>query len=428
MRICIIGTGYVGLTEGVCFSEIGHDVICYDISKEKIDKLKKGIPTLYEFGLSDLLNKNLKNGNLKFSDDIKDSLKNVDAVFLCVNTPEKDDGSADLSYILKASEDVAKNINLNNDFILIVKSTVPIGTNKLIKSEILKIQPSLKFSMASNPEFSRQGFAIKDFLEPDRIVVGVEKIDAENMVRKIYKPITDLGYPLFVVSVETAEMIKYASNGFLAVKIAFINEIANICEKTGANVEDVSMIMGKDKRISPLFLKVGPGVGGSCFPKDSAALTNISKKLNIENDLIEASVTTSKKRIKLMANKVLNTMSLENKTISFLGLTFKANTDDLRCSPSLDIINELLKNNISINAYDPQIRKDLLNIKIFNNPYDAIKDTEILVISTEWDEFKCLDYGKVYTLLKNKIIVDLRNLLNKKDIINMGFNYFGVGI
>jgi UDPglucose 6-dehydrogenase len=427
MKICIIGTGYVGLTEGVCFAEIGHDVICYDVVKEKIEKLQQGIPTLYENGLKEILNKNLENKKIQFTTDLNIAIKDADAVFLCVPTPEKDDGSADLSYILQASENIAKIKNINKEFVLIIKSTVPIGTNKLVEKKVKDTNKELKFTMASNPEFSRQGFAIQDFLEPDRIVVGVNDAKTENIIKQIYKPITDNAHPLFLTNIETAEMIKYASNGFLAMKIAFINEIADICEKTGANVEDVAKIMGKDKRISPLFLKCGPGVGGSCFPKDSAALANISKTLNLENDLIKASVSTSKKRIKLMANKILNVTDLKNKTISILGLTFKANTDDLRCSPSLDIIKELIKNDVKINGYDPQVKKDLENVKVFDNPYKAIENTELVVILTEWDEFKKLDYKKIYEIVKNKIIIDLRNILDSNIIKKIGFKYICIG-
>jgi UDPglucose 6-dehydrogenase len=325
-----------------------------------------------------------------------------------------------------------------NHFVLIVKSTVPVGTNKIVEEKVKSVNAKLDFGMASNPEFSKQGFAIQDFLKPDRIVAGVHDEKTGNVIKKIYEPLTKQGYQLFITKVETAEMIKYASNGFLAIKIAFINEIADICERTGADIEEVAMMMGKDNRINPKFLQAGPGVGGSCFPKDSAALSAIGKGLGLDVDLISASVISSKKRIKLMAEKVLKSSkdNLKGKKIAVFGLTFKANTDDVRRSPSLDIIKELIGAGVKIQAYDPKgipptkrsmTNEELASMEFFDNAPSACKDAELLAIMTEWDEFKFLDYKKIGELLKNKTLVDLRNILKRDEIEVLGYKYVCIG-
>lgn len=439
MKICIIGTGYIGLTEGLCFADLGHDVVCYDIIEDKINMLKKGIPTLYEDGLEDMLKRNLKNKKILFTTDIKQALNKAEVVFVCVNTPENPkDGSADLTAIMKSTESIAKNMDLNNNFVLVIRSTVPVGTNKLVKQNMINANKDLFFTMASNPEFSKQGSAIQDFLNPDRIIVGVYDEKTKQIMENVYKPLTDKGSPILFTSVETAELIKYASNAFLATKIAFINEIADICEKTGANITEISQAMGMDKRISPYFLQAGPGIGGSCFPKDCIALANIGKKLGLEMELVYASVESNKKRKKRMAEKIISSSNykLKGKTVSLLGLTFKANTDDTRYSPAIDIIKKLSKKDILINAYDPHgtekiktmlENKYLKSVNFFDNAYDAIKNTELLIIDTEWKEFKELDYKKIYSLLKQKTIVDLRNILNEKEIKKIGFKYISIG-
>ena len=439
MKICIIGTGYVGLTEGLCFASVGHDVACFDIVQEKIEKLKKGIPTIYEDGLEEMLKKALSNNKINFTFDIKQALNKADVVLVCVNTPENPkDGSADLTALFEATKMIAKNVDNNHKFVFVIRSTVPVGTNKIIKELIEKTNTDISFLMASNPEFSRQGTAIKDFLNPDRIIVGISDDFAKQKMRELYEPLTDKGAPLLFTSIESAELIKYASNSFLAMKISFINEIADICEKTGANVDDIAKAMGMDRRISPYFLKAGPGVGGSCFPKDSIALANIGKKLGLEMDLMFASVESNKKRKKRMIEKIINnsSTSLRKKHIALLGLTFKANTDDTRYSPALDIIKQLNKKKIFVNAYDPHGMENIKhnlpekNLKItnfFDDPYKAIDGAELLVIDTEWDEFKKLDYKKIYGLLNQKIIIDLRNILNEDEIKNNGFKYICVG-
>ena len=438
MKIAIIGTGYIGLTEGLCFADLGHTIYCYDIVEEKINKLNNGIPTLYEEGLEEMLKKNL-NKNIFFTSKLDFALKDVDVIFICVNTPENiKDGSVDLTDVIHSTEEISKTINNNKHFVLVIRSTVPVGTNKFIKNNMLKINPNLNFSTVSNPEFSRQGSAIKDFLNPDRIVIGVDDENTKEIMKKVYQPFIEKKFSIFFTTIETAELMKYSSNAFLALKISFINEIADICEKTNANIQEVAQAMGMDKRINPYFLQAGPGIGGSCFPKDSIALVNIGKKLGLEMAINQASYNFNKKRKKDLINRVLNITqyNLTNKTISLLGLTFKANTDDTRYSPAIDLVSELAKKNIYVNTYDPKgiekfktmVDKDVLNkVNFFSNPYEAIKDSELLVIITEWQEFKELDYNKVYNLLKQKIILDLRNILDKNKIESIGFKYSCIG-
>ncbi len=441
MKIGIIGTGYIGLTEGLCFASLGQHVICYDIIKEKIDQLNKGIPTLYEENIDVLLKENLEKKTITFTDDLKVVLSGSEIVFLCVNTPENPEtGECDLSQIMTSTESISKMSETlgNKFFILAVRSTVPVGTNKKVKEHMLKINPKLNFLICSNPEFSRQGSAIYDFMNPDRVIVGVDNEKSKERMGLVYKPLTDKGFPIFFTNIETAEMIKYASNTFLNIKIGFINEICDICEMTGANVEDIGKAMGMDKRISPLFLKPGPGIGGSCFPKDSIALAKMGNKLGLDLQIINASVNSNIARKNSLASRVINYSKnkLEGKTISLLGLTFKANTDDTRYSPALNLVEELAKKNIKVNAYDPHGTdkfkymvdpKALDFIRFFDNAYDAIKDTELLVIITEWDEYKQLDYKKIYDMVQQKVIVDFRNILNEQEMEKIGFKYYYIG-
>ena len=441
MKIGIIGTGYIGLTEGLCFASLGQNVICYDIIKEKIDQLNKGIPTLYEENIDVLLKENLEKKTITFTDDLKVVLSGSEIVFLCVNTPENPEtGECDLSQIMTSTESISKMSETlgNKFFILAVRSTVPVGTNKKIKEHMLKINPKLNFLICSNPEFSRQGSAIYDFMNPDRVIVGVDNEKSKERMGLVYKPLTDKGFQIFFTNIETAEMIKYASNTFLNIKIGFINEICDICEMTGANVDDIGKAMGMDKRISPLFLKPGPGIGGSCFPKDSIALAKMGNKLGLDLQIINASVNSNIARKNSLASRVINYSKnkLEGKTISLLGLTFKANTDDTRYSPSLNLVEELAKKNIKVNAYDPHGTdkfkymvdpKALDFIRFYDNAYDAIKDTESLVIITEWDEYKHLDYKKIYDMIQQKIIVDFRKILNEQEMENIGFKYYYIG-
>ena len=411
MKIGIIGTGYIGLTEGLCFASLGQHVICYDIIKEKIEQLNKGIPTLFEENIETLLKDNLAKKMIEFTDDLEVVMKGSDIVFLCVNTPEDPQtGECDLSQILTSTKSIAEMSDKigNKFFILAVRSTVPVGTNKKIKEHMLKINPKLNYLQCSNPEFSRQGSAIYDFMNPDRIVVGVDDEKSKEQMGLVYKPLTDKGFPIFFTNIETAEMIKYSSNTFLNIKIGFINEICDICEKTGANVTDIAKAMGMDKRISPLFLRPGPGIGGSCFPKDSIALSKMGKKLGLSLKIIDASVDSNITRKNSLADRV----------------------------PALNLVEEFSKKNVKVHAYDPHgiekfkymvDPKALDSIKFFENAYDAIKDTELLVIITEWDEFKKLDYKKIYEMVKQKIIVDFRSILDEKEIEKIGFKYYFIG-
>ena len=442
MKIGIIGTGYIGLTEGLCFASLGQHVICYDIIKEKIEQLNKGIPTLFEENIEILLKDNLEKKMIQFTDDLEVVMKGSDIIFLCVNTPENPEtGECDLSQILASTKSICEMSEKigNKFFILAVRSTVPVGTNKKVKEYMLKINPKLNYLHCSNPEFSRQGSAIYDFMNPDRIVVGVDDEKCKEQMGLVYKPLTDKGFPIFFTNIETAEMIKYSSNTFLNIKIGFINEICDICEKTGANVTDIAKAMGMDKRISPLFLRPGPGIGGSCFPKDSIALSRIGKKLGLDLKIINASVESNISRKNSLAERVINLSEekkLEGKTVSLLGLTFKANTDDTRYSPALNLVEEFAKKNIKVQAYDPHGTekfkymvepKALESIKFFDNAYDAVKDTELLIIITEWEEFKKLDYTKVYEMIKQKLIVDFRSILDAKEMEKIGFKYYYIG-
>ena len=441
MNIGIIGTGYIGLTEGLCFASLGQHIICYDIIKEKIKQLNQGIPTLFEENIDALLKENSAKKMIVFTDDLEVVMRGSDIIFLCVNTPENPEtGECDLSQILSSTKSISEMSEKigNKFFVLAVRSTVPAGTNKKIKEHMLKINPKLNYAQCSNPEFSRQGSAIYDFLNPDRIVVGTDDEKCKEQMSLVYKPLTDKGFPIFFTNIETAEMIKYASNTFLNIKIGFINEIADLCEKTGAKVTDISKAMGMDKRISPLFLRPGPGIGGSCFPKDTIALSRIGKQLGLDLKIINASVESNISRKNSLADRVINssTENLEGKTVSLLGLTFKANTDDTRYSPAINLVEQLFNKNIKVQAYDPHGKEKFENsihpkvlpyIKFFDNPYDAIKDTELLIIITEWDEFKTLDYRKIYGMINQKVIFDFRNILNTQDIEKIGFKYFYIG-
>ena len=431
MKIGIIGTGYIGLTEGLCFAELGQVVICYDIVKEKIEQLNKGIPTLYEENIDILLKTNLEKKKILFTDDLKTVLSGSEIVFICVNTPENQEtGECDLSQIYSATESIAKMSEQigNKFFIISIRSTVPVGTNKKIKEHMLKINQNLNFLLCSNPEFSRQGSAIYDFMNPDRIVVGIDNEKSKERMGLVYKPLTDKGFPIFFTNIETAEMIKYSSNTFLNIKIGFINEICDICEKTGADVNDIAKAMGMDKRISPLFLKPGPGIGGSCFPKDTIALAKMGNKLGLDLKIINASVTSNIDRKNSLANRVINyskDKNLKGKIVSLLGLTFKANTDDTRYSPAINLVTELAKEKVRVHAYDPHgtekfkymVEKKVLDfVTCYDDAYDAIKDTELLVIITEWEEFKKLDYKKIYDMISQKVIVDFRRILNEEKL------------
>lgn len=437
MRVAIIGTGYIGLTEGVCFADIGHQVVCVDKNPEIIDKLKKGIPTLYEDGLETILTRNLKNQRISFTTNIKEALQNVDVVLIAVNTPENPkDGSADLRAVYGVAKEIAKNAGLQKEIAVVVRSTVPVGTNKEVKKRIRKANPKLNFEIASNPEFSKQGSAIKDFLSPDRIIIGVENKNAKKIMQKLYEPIERAGYPILFTEIETAELIKYASNSFLAVKIGFINEMCELCRKSGADIKELAKAMGMDSRISPKFLNPGPGYGGSCFPKDTSALVKIGQKYDTNLAITNAAIKSNKKRKVQMANIVVEACknSVKGKTICVLGLAFKANTDDTRYSPALIVVEELIKKGAKIRTYDPQAMKKAENMlstralkktEFFNDMYEAMEGSEAVVIATEWKEFKDMDLKKFTKLVKTNIIVDLRGIFDKK-LLGEKIRYYSI--
>ena len=436
MKITVVGTGYVGLVSGTCFAEFGVNVVCVDKDIEKIKKLKKGIIPIYEPGLKELVKKNIEEKRLFFQTNLSESINDSSAIFIAVGTPSRrGDGHADLSYVFSAAEEIAH--NLKNYSVIVNKSTVPIGTGKKVFDIVKKINPNIKFDVASNPEFLREGSAINDFMRPDRVVIGCENERAKEILKELYRPLYLLETPILFTKRETAELIKYAANSFLATKITFINEIADLCEKVGANVNDVSTGIGLDGRIGKKFLHPGPGYGGSCFPKDTLALVKTAQDKKSPLSLIEHVVKSNKNRKKSMFKRILSAIPKENsnKIISILGLTFKPNTDDMRDSPSLDIIPSLIKNNCKLRVFDPEgmieakkiFSKYKSKITWCKNVYKASENSEALVILTEWNQFRALDLIKLKKLMKRKIIIDLRNIYNPKEIKDNGFEYYSIG-
>jgi len=435
MKITIVGTGYVGLVSGTCFAEFGVNVTCVDKDKNKIDNLKKGIIPIFEPGLDELVKKNISSKRLFFETNLKKSIDGSDAIFIAVGTPSREtDGHADLSYVYEVAEEIAE--CLGHYSVIVNKSTVPIGTGKKVHEIIKNKKPKLDFDVASNPEFLREGSAINDFMRPDRVVIGCESNKAKAILKELYRPLYLLETPIIFTRRETAELIKYAANSFLATKITFINEISDLCEKVGANVSDVSIGIGLDGRIGKKFLHPGPGYGGSCFPKDTLALVKTAQDNCSPLNLVEHVVKSNKNRKKNMYKRILNALGdYEKKKISILGLTFKPNTDDMRDSPSLDLIPELIKNNCFLKLFDPEGMKEAKTIfKKFhkkiewcNDSYDACNKADALVILTEWNQFRALDLKKLKKLLNQPIIIDLRNIYNPEEVKNMGFKYYSLG-
>ena len=435
MKITIVGTGYVGLVSGTCFAEFGVNVTCVDTDKSKIDNLKKGIIPIFEPGLDELVKKNISSKRLFFDTNLKKSIDGSDAIFIAVGTPSREtDGHADLSYVYEVAEEIAE--CLGHYSVIVNKSTVPIGTGKKVHEIIKNKKPKLDFDVASNPEFLREGSAINDFMRPDRVVIGCESNKAKAILKELYRPLYLLETPIIFTRRETAELIKYAANSFLATKITFINEISDLCEKVGANVSDVSIGIGLDGRIGKKFLHPGPGYGGSCFPKDTLALVKTAQDNCSPLNLVEHVVKSNKNRKKNMYKRILNALGdYEKKKISILGLTFKPNTDDMRDSPSLDLIPELIKNNCFLKLFDPEGMKEAKTIfKKFhkkiewcNDSYDACNKADALVILTEWNQFRALDLKKLKKLLNQPIIIDLRNIYNPEEVKNMGFKYYSLG-
>ena len=431
MKLCMIGTGYVGLVSGVCFSDLGNDVICVDKDENKINNLKNGKIPIFEPGLEELVIKNYKNKKLKFSTNLKDSIKKSDIIFICVGTPtKKNSNGADLTQIYSVSKEISKYINKFK--IIITKSTVPVTTGDEIEKIFKKKVVKNKFSIVSNPEFLREGEAIRDFIYPDRIVVGSNDKKSKNILRNLYAPLISKGAKFISTNRRAAELIKYSSNAFLATKITFINEIANLCEKTGVDVEDVSIGIGLDKRIGSRFLRAGPAYGGSCFPKDTKAIINTADKFKTDLSVIKSVIKSNSLRSKLLLKKVSEILNkkIKNKKICFLGVTFKANTDDMRDSSSLEMIPYLSKNGAKIRYYDPTgFKKEfhkIKNVTFSNSISHAVKESDLVILHTEWNDFKSINFKKLSKSKKLKIY-DMRNIYSPNKIKAQGFKYFGIG-
>ncbi len=431
MKLCMIGTGYVGLVSGVCFSDLGNDVICVDKDLKKINNLKKGIVPIYEPGLEELVLKNYKNKRLNFSTNLKESVKKSDIVFICVGTPtKKNSNSADLSQVYAAAKEISKSIKKFK--IIINKSTVPVSTGDEIEKIISKKVNKKFFSVVSNPEFLREGEAIRDFIYPDRVVVGSNDSKSQKILKSLYSPLISKGAKFLSTKRRAAELIKYASNAFLATKITFINEISNLCEKTGIDIEDISIGIGLDKRIGSRFLRAGPAYGGSCFPKDTKALVSTADKFKTNLSVVKSVIRSNDLRSDLLSKRVSLILNnkIKNKVVSFLGVTFKANTDDMRDSSSLKLIPFLSKKGAKIKYYDPtgskKEFKKLKNVEFSNSIQESIKGSDIAIIHTEWNDFKSINFKK-FSKNKKLIIYDMRNIYSPNKIKKLGFKYFGIG-
>jgi len=431
MKLCMIGTGYVGLVSGVCFSDLGNDVICVDNNKKKVNSLKQGCIPIYEPGLEELVLKNCKNKRLKFSTQLKESVNKSDIIFICVGTPTKKNGSAaDLSQIYNVAKEIGNSINKYK--IIVTKSTVPVTTGDLIEKILKKKNKNNQFSVVSNPEFLREGEAVRDFNFPDRIVVGSNDKKSNKILKTLYSPLISKGAQYLNTSRRGAELIKYASNAFLATKITFINELANLCEKIDIDIEDISIGMGLDKRIGGRFLRAGPAYGGSCFPKDTKAIINTANKFRTDLSLVKSVVKSNEKRSGLLLYRIYKLLknNLKKKKICFLGVTFKANTDDMRDSASLTMIPALINKGAIINYYDPTGFKNEFkkykNASFCNSIEKAIQNSDLIIIHTEWNDFKSINFKKI--LKKRKpIIFDMRNIYSASKIEEQGFRYVGIG-
>lgn len=432
MRIAMIGTGYVGLVSGTCFSEFGIEVVCVDKDAKKIELLHQNVMPIYEPGLDQLVADNVKAGRLSFTTDLKSAVRDADAVFIAVGTPSRrGDGHADLSYVYAAAEEIAD--SMDGYTVVVTKSTVPVGTGDEVEDIIRKRRPDAQFDVVSNPEFLREGSAINDFMRPDRVVLGTDSERARAVMKQIYRVLYLIEAPIVFTSRRTSELIKYAGNTFLATKITFINEIADLCEKVGANVHDVAKGIGLDGRIGKKFLHPGPGYGGSCFPKDTLALVKTARDFDAPLRIIETVVAVNDARKKAMADKVVAACggSVAGKTIAVLGLTFKPNTDDMRDSPSLDIVPALKEAGATVRAFDPEgmeeAKKLLPEIEYRDDAYATLAGADCLVIVTEWNEFRALDLNRVKSLLTAPVVVDLRNVWDPAEMRDAGFTYVSIG-
>jgi len=431
MQIAVIGTGYVGLVTGACFAEFGVDVTCVDVDAEKINRLTAGIMPIYEPGLDQLVAKNFSAGRLRFTTDAKQAIEQSLVIFLAVGTPPLEDGSPDLSFVESAARSVAQ--HMNGYKVIVTKSTVPIGTGERLRTLIREEQKSrANFGIVSNPEFLREGAAINDFMRPDRVVIGSRDEEAIAIMRDLYRPLYLIEAPFVITSLEAAELTKYAANAFLATKISFINEVANLCEKIGCDVHDVARAMGMDRRIGGKFLHPGPGFGGSCFPKDTRALASVARQFGSECTIVDAVIEVNKRQQRSMLPKIQRLVGdLSEKKIAILGLAFKPQTDDMREAPSLEIIRGLEAEGARVCAYDPvamtEAQKILPGIEYAEDEYSAVQDADALVFVTEWNQFRALDMARIRDLMKNPRIADLRNICDPTDMRELGFDYVGVG-
>ncbi|HTI86431.1 MAG TPA: UDP-glucose/GDP-mannose dehydrogenase family protein [Alphaproteobacteria bacterium] len=432
MRVAMIGTGYVGLVSGACFSEFGHDVTCVDMDAGKIERLNKGEIPIYEPGLDKLVESNAAAGRLHFTTDLGAAVKGAEVVFIAVGTPSRrGDGHADLSYVFSAAESIAAAVD--GPTVVVTKSTVPVGTGRKVEDIIRKARPQGDVDVASNPEFLREGAAIGDFMRPDRVIIGAETDRARDVMRRLYRPLSLIEVPILFTSRETAEIIKYATNSFLATKITFINEIADLCEKVGADVHDVARGIGFDGRIGRKFLHPGPGYGGSCFPKDTLALVRTAESVGAPIRIVETVVAVNDERKKAMATRIAQALggAAKGKTVALLGLAFKPNTDDMRESPALDIVPALIAMGATVRVFDPaamgEAKKQLPDIVYCKDAYDAMSGADALAIVTEWNEFRSLDLAEVRKRLKKPVIVDLRNIYSPADMAAAGFEYSCIG-
>jgi UDPglucose 6-dehydrogenase len=432
MRIAMIGTGYVGLVSGACFSDFGHHVTCVDKDVSKIDALRRGVMPIFEPGLEQLVERNVRGGRLAFTTELAEGVAGADAIFIAVGTPSRrGDGHADLSYVFGATEEIAR--ALKKPAAVVTKSTVPVGTGDEVERIIREAAPEAQAWVVSNPEFLREGAAIEDFKRPDRIVVGTDDPEAAEIMREVYRPLYLNKAPLVITSRRTAELIKYAANAFLATKITFINEIADLCEAVGADVQDVARGIGLDNRIGPKFLHAGPGYGGSCFPKDTVALLKTAEDHQAPLRIVESVVAVNDQRKRAMGRKVIQALGGEarGKTVALLGLTFKPNTDDMREAPSLSIVQALQDAGASVRGYDPegmeQAREMMPGIDYFQDPYEAAEGADAVVLVTEWDVLRALDLRRLAATMSQPILVDLRSVYPPEDVEHAGLRWFGIG-
>ena len=431
MHISVIGTGYVGLVTGACFAEFGVDVTCADVDEGKINRLQNGVMPIYEPGLEHLVSKNVQAGRLRFTKDIKEAVEQALVIFLAVGTPPLPDGSPDLSFVESAACSIAE--FMNGYKVVVTKSTVPIGTGEHIRKLITERQKTkTNFGVVSNPEFLREGAAINDFMRPDRVVIGSRDEEAVAIMKDLYRPLYLIEAPFVITSLEAAELTKYAANAFLATKVSFINEIANLCERIGCDVHDVAKAIGMDKRIGSKFLHPGPGFGGSCFPKDTRALASVARQFDSSSLIVDAVIEVNQRQRKEMLRKIRDLVgNLKGKTVAVLGLAFKPETDDMREAPSVDIIRSLIEEGARISAYDPvaksEAMKVLPDIDFADDEYAAVENADLLVFVTEWNQFRALDMKRIRDLMKNPKIADLRNIYEPDDMRELGFQYIGVG-